>query len=395
MGLRLQHRAVRWALLAVATPAAADYVRRSSRASDAPYLINQDRVCTPLVVSAGAATGVPACTKVPADEIAKLSIKEPIVQRGAKAVFAASASGKTLTVTNKSGDPVATWSATDPIGKVVEVYASQYEDRVAVAFTVRALGKDVTQVVAFTLVKTTGTATPTPTPAITTAPTHPTPTAPVAIEDPKVTKAVGDARKAPKAKAIAAWQSVLAIDPAHSESMFRIAALQAGAKQSADALTTLTTLAASSRRDAVEWLVEARFDAAFAALRADPKFRAAVGLDRKPATPYERLMGFGGQWEQTATCGERPEVQFTTQRDRSFKVRIKISCNGSRFDQSYRGTWRLDDAGQVVLALPPAPGQAPSDKDEAPCTFEKTGDEDALHCNLGHDLEFVVLPTRR
>jgi hypothetical protein len=45
--------------------------------------------------------------------------------------------------------------------------------------------------------------------------------------------------------------------------------------------------------------------------------------------------------------------------------------------------------------LPPARGKKASDKDEAPCTLDKAGDEDALHCDLGHDLEFVVLPTRR
>ncbi len=386
----LQRRAV-LALLAVATPAAADTFGGFSGV-DAPYLINQDRECTPLVVTAGKAAGTPACSKVAADELLRLSIKTPIVERGAKATFAATASGKTLTVTNSAGDVVVTWDASDPIGKVVEVYKSQYDDRLAVAYTVRRLGKDVTDVVAFVLVKTTGTgggsAATTP---ITTTPT----TAPVTVEDPMVTKAVELARKAPKAKAIAAWQSVLAIDPAHSESAYRIAALQAGAKQTADAIATLTKLAASTRGDVIDWLVEARFDAAFTAVRADPKFRAAVGLDRKGTTPYERLMGFGGQWVQTATCGEQPGVEFTTLRDRTFKVRITIHCSGSRLDQTYRGTWRIDGGGQVVLALPPAPGQPQSAKDEAACVFEKSGDEDALHCNLGHDLEFVVLPTLR
>jgi len=27
--------------------------------------------------------------------------------------------------------------------------------------------------------------------------------------------------------------------------------------------------------------------------------------------------------------------------------------------------------------------------------FEPQGDEDALHCNLGHDVEFTAFPTRR
>src|SRR5690606_31778937 len=120
-----------------------------------------------------------------------------------------------------------------------------------------------------------------------------------APEDPAVTKAVAAARKAPKKKQLAAWNAVLAADPAHSEALFQIAALQIGAKQQADALATLGKLAASTREDAIEWLVEARFAKAFAPVRGVPAFREHVGLDRKPATPYERLMGFGGQWEQT------------------------------------------------------------------------------------------------
>jgi len=32
---------------------------------------------------------------------------------------------------------------------------------------------------------------------------------------------------------------------------------------------------------------------------------------------------------------------------------------------------------------------------DAACVFEPQGDEDALHCNLGHDVEFTALPTRR
>ena len=80
--------------------------------------------------------------KAAADVRARLSFKEPIAQRGIKATFAAKASGRTLTVTRKSGEAVVTWQAPDPIGKIVEVYASQYDDRVAVAYTTRRLGKE-------------------------------------------------------------------------------------------------------------------------------------------------------------------------------------------------------------------------------------------------------------
>src|SRR5689334_16125314 len=103
------------ALALVAAPAAADTFGGFSGV-DKPYLVNQDRVCTPLSVANATASGVPSCEKAAADVVAKLSIKDPIVQRGPKAAFDATASGKTLTVTKKSGDKVVTWNAPDAIG---------------------------------------------------------------------------------------------------------------------------------------------------------------------------------------------------------------------------------------------------------------------------------------
>jgi hypothetical protein len=110
------------ALVLAVTPAAADTFGGFSGV-DTPYLVNRDRICHPLAVKDGAATGAPTCEKdVTADVIAKLSIKDPIAQRGPKATFAASASGKTLTVTKKAGGTaVVTWTAPEVIGKVVEV----------------------------------------------------------------------------------------------------------------------------------------------------------------------------------------------------------------------------------------------------------------------------------
>jgi hypothetical protein len=389
-------------VLAVIPAAAAADTFGGFSGVDTPYLVNRDRICYPLAVKDGAASGVPTCERdVTADVIAKLSIKDPIVQRGPKASFAASAAGKTLTITKKASEStVVTWNAVDPIGKVVDVYASQYEDRVAVAFTTRRLGKEVTDVVAFELVKTTSRDTPIAPvkPPDTTQPVPPTlpqttttPTTPPA--DPKLTKAIEAARKAPAKKAVAAWQAVLAIDSSLSEARYRIAAARALGKANADALDELDKLAKSTRADAIEWLVEARFDKAFANLRADAKYRAAVGLDRKAQTPYERLMGLGGQWEQTGTSCETPEVRMTVARDRSVKVRVKSVCRGQAFDQTFKGTWRIEQDG-VVLSLP-MKGKAATAKDEAPCQFEREKDEDALKCALDRDLEFTVLPTRR
>ena len=209
-------------------------------------------------------------------------------------------------------------------------------------------------------------------------------------EDPKVTVAVEAARKAAKPKAIAAWQAVLAIAPAHSEAHYQLAALHAAKKEAADALVELEAMKAP---DAVEWQVEARFDAAFAALRADPKFRKLVGLDRKPATTYERMMGFGGMWEQTGTSCDKPEVHVVASRSRAIKIRVKSACEGSQFDISFKGTWRTEN--DTVVVTIPTRGKTVEAKDEAPCKFEPIGDEDSLRCAIGRDLEFQVLPTRR
>lgn len=365
-------------LLLVATPAFADSFGGFSGV-DRPYLVNQDRVCTPLVISGGAATGNPKCSKVTDDVIAHLSIKSPAIQSGSKATFSASASGRTLTVMRK-GEAIIAWDAPDPVGKIVEVYASQYEDRVAVAFTTRRAGRESTDIVAFDL----GQAqqrVDNPPPVVNNPP-------PVVVkDDPAVTKAVEAARKSKQAKA---WHDVLAIAPAHSEAHYQLAALHAAKKENADAVKELEAMTAA---DAVEFQVEARFDAAFAALRADPKFRQVAGLDRKPTTTYERLMGFGGKWEQTGTSCDKPEVSLVATRARTVAIRVKSACDGAKFDISFKGTWRAD-GDNVVLTIP-TKGKAVEAKDEAPCKFEAIGDEDSLRCAIGRDLEFQVLPTRR
>jgi len=387
-------RSVLVALLVLGGSAAADTFGGFS-AIDAPYLVNQDRLCAPLEVANGQASGTPKCDKAAADDVAKLTIKPGTIQSGAKATYAATSAGATLTIT-KNGAPAVVWKAPDPIGRVVELYASQYEDRVAVAYTTRRLGKEVTDVVGFVIVKTTGREQPPGvTPPTTTPTTSPTGAAAVAAkEDPELTKALAAARKADKKKALSAWKAVRVVDPDNSEAGFRIAEIHAQAKQPAEATASLEELAKSRRVDAIEWLVEARFDAVFATIRSDPKYRAAVGLDRPAATGYERVMGFGGQWEQTGTSCDAPEIRMTLKRDRTVKLNVKSSCNGQVFDLPFKGTWRLDDPDHVTLSLP-TKGQAATAKDEAPCVIKKHGEEDALHCAIGKDLDFEVLPTRR
>jgi hypothetical protein len=366
---------------------------------DRPYLVNQDRVCTPIVVASSTASGAPRCEKAAADVIARLSIKPPIVQSGPRASFVAQASGRTITVSRKTGGVAVTWDAPDPVSRIVETYASQYDDRVAVAYNVRRAGKEVTDIVAFDLGQN-QTAVKDPTlPAKDAADPSKDPRRPSAPDtvappdDPKVIKAVADARAAAKPKSLAAWRAVLALDAAHSEALFRIAAAELAAKHTPEAFAALAALAASNRSDAIEWLVEARFAPAFQALRADPRFRTTVGLDRKPTSTYERLMGFGGEWEQTGTSCDKPEVRFNAGRDRSVKLRVKTRCEGSVYDTTFRGTWRT--AGDRIVLILPNQGKQASAADEATCGFEASGDEDAMRCAFGHDIDFVVLPARR
>ena len=369
----------------LAAPAHADTFSGFSGV-DRPYLVNQDRVCQPIVVASSTAAGAPHCEKAAADRIAKLSIKPPIVQSGARASFTAQAAGRTITVSRKAGGTVVTWDAADPVIRIAELYAS-----VAVAYAVRRAGKEVTDDVAFDLGQN-QTAVAEPPPAADTTAPPPAAAAPPPA-DPAIAKLIADARAAPRARALAAWAAVLAADAACSEALFRTAAAQLAARQPVEALASLQTLAASQRSDAIEWQIEARFDPAFAALRSDPKFRVAVGLDRKPTSVYERLMGFGGQWEQTGTACDKPEVHFVATRDRNFKLRVKTSCEGAKFDTPFRGTWRID--GQRIVLQLPTQGRKTGATDEAGCSFETSGDEDALRCSLGHDIDFTVLPTRR
>lgn len=359
---------------------------------DRPYLVDQDRVCAPLAIASGEAHGTPRCEKVKPDALAALRFKPPVVQSGAKASFAATASGRTLTVLRRTGEVLFTWETPDPIARVVEVFASQYEDRVAVAYVTRRMGKEVSAVIAFDLGQSQTAITP-PTKVDPVTPPVTPPTNPTTPDDPALKPLVEAARKAPKAKALVAWRAVLAQHADHAEALYAVAALQLAANQRADALASIAALAKSPRADAIEWLVEARFAPAFAGVRGEPAFRAAVGLDRKPATPYEHVMGLGGTWEQTGTSCDAPEVRLAFARERTFQLRVKTTCEGRVFDTPFKGTWSVDDHA-LVLALPTR-GQKASDKDQFACGFEAHGDEDAIHCTLGRDLEFVVLPTRR
>lgn len=386
------------AVAALATPAAADSFGGIA-GNEKSYLVGTDRICTPVVVTAGKATGVPACRAAATGEVAGLSLKQPAPERGSKAMVTATTRAGQLTLSDKDGAALVGWTSFDPIVAVIDVWRSTYGRVLVVEYTVRRGGREVHEVVGFDLgvggrpggeppVGTGPTGEPggSGTPVATTEPaaTEAGPT------DPAIGKAAARARKARGKAAIAAWAKVLALDPEHAEARYRTAAAQAAGKQAGPALEQLEALARSRRADAPEWLVEARGDKAFAALLGDARFRAAVGLDRKAGSVYERIMGLGGVWEQTLVPCEKPEITLTFGRDRVVRMVLRTACEGMRERGTYKGTWKVSGAG-VTIELP-KPGGG---KDQAPCALTMVGDEDQLSCQLDDDLTLDARPVRR
>lgn len=348
------------------------------------YLVNQDRVCALVPVRDGAASGAARCERKPADRLAQLAFRAATSQRGPKALFSARAEGNELSVLRAGGGQAVRWQALDPIAKIVEVYA-EHEDRVAVAFSVRRGGRELVDVIAFDL-RTAAPANP-PGPGPDKPSADPPPLA--KPSSPALDQAVTAARKARGKAALAAWQKVLELDAGHAEALFRQAVALA-AKDRAGALAALATLASSRAPDAIEYLVASRLDPAFAALRADATFRKTVGLDRKAVHPYEKAMGFGGTWEQAGTSCDTPKVELVLGRDKKFRLTVRTVCSGMVHQSKFAGTWAIASDG-VALTLPNRGAAA----DVVACTFEPSGDEEALACPLDDDLRIFVLPVRR
>ncbi len=373
-------------LLALAGTASADSFGGFS-ANEKRYLVGANRVCTPVVVDAnGAAPGSPSCATAAADEVAALSTRLPSAERGTKARVSATARARIITVTSAFADSAAivAWASPDPVVRIVDVWQSATERLIAVEYVARRGNRELTDVVVFD--RGLGRATPTPP----TPPTPPPPTPPPTVDDPDLARVVAAARKAKGKTAFKGWNIVLSMDDDHPEALYRLAAIDAASKRRDAAVARLEALAASKDPAAAEWLVDARFDKAFAKLVGEPRFRAAVGFDRPAASTYERVMGFGGQWEQGLVPCDRPEMKLTFRRDRSFTLALRLSCQGSRDKVTYRGTWAV--AGDsVALKLP----KLDTGDDVAPCQLSTDRDEDVLRCQVDDDLSFEARPTRR
>lgn len=356
-------------------------------ANEKSYLVGASRVCAPVVVTAGAAAGSPACHAAPADEVARLSTRLPSAERGPKATLTATAKGRVLTVAGADGAAVATWTSADAISSVVDVWQSPTGRLIVVEFVVRRAGRELHDVVG--LDRGLGRSDPPTTPP-TQPPTQPPPTDPPAAVDPELARVVAAARKAKGKTALKGWLIVLTLAPDHPEALYRLAALDAAGKRTASALDRLEALARSKAPDAVEWLIDARFDKAFAKLVSEPRFRAAVGFDAPATSTYARLMGLGGEWEQPLAPCDRPELRLTLKRDRRFTLQLRTSCQGSRDKVTYRGTW-VARGDALTLQLP----KLDTGDDQFPCLLAVDGDEDVLRCQVDEELSFEARPSRR
>jgi hypothetical protein len=362
------------------------------------YRRGADQICEPLPADArGLAT--PRCTRAAADEIARQVFKEPAPEPGRKGRYRAEARGTTLKLFRRGeAEPVTTWTAPGPIEAVGDVFVSPVGSAVAVEYRVRVGGRATSDVVAFQV----------PGPATATeAPAGPVAGSGAAVaaepDDPeayeKALKAgAREAKRKRWSKAEAHLRKALAAWPGAPEARYRLAAALAGQKKPADAVAELEALWTSSHPDAIVWSVEARFDDAFAALRADPDFRKAVGLDGKAGkspSAYERLAGFGGQWEQSSTPCDRAEVALTLERvTRTFKLRITTECRGNTDTTRLSGAWVEVDPDGMKLTFP-----NPGGKDEVlQCKVAACDDrpsDDCIQCSIENDLWFVLREVRR
>jgi hypothetical protein len=421
-------------LAAGAEPAAAGPFGGFS-ADQTRFLNGRDQVCAPLRVSVpgpgaspASSQATPACEAADDRRIAAMTFRRGAVQQGTRAEYEASARGTEITVRDRrSGQALVVWSAVDPVERITGVYVGQGNSQtgvpatpaqvalVAVEYEVRFGGRTRVETVAFALAPAAATGvTVAPGPASDTAsgpaagpapgPASGAPeTAAPAPGDPRVAERLAKARKldarSPKA-AEAAYRQVLEIDAEHPEARYGLARSLARQRKVPAAVETLAALARSQRPEVAEWLVEARFDRAFASLRSDAAFRAATGLDRggdsRPRSLYERLLGFSDTWEQPEVKCEQAEVRLALERrPRKFKLVITTRCGGSPMSTRLQGKFRLGDPGtagdRVDLVLPNPEGP----EETVACRMQLCGSEDCLQCVVDEDLSFSLLPVRR
>lgn len=368
--------------------------------AEGKYLVGGERACAPVTSE----RANPSCKKLSPAEVARLGAKKPRPERGANARFSARSRGTAIEVVDGAGARVFRWDAGTPVGRVVAIYVDPNATMAVVEYESRFGGRTVVDAVGVTLPSsagnTGGASRPDPDAGKPTAPSGAIPELDDARKK-KLESALDKARRSLKrrrhAAAITSAKAALAIWDQSAEALYILAAAQLGKKDKAAALDTLEKLAASSDPAAPEHRVEARRGKAFASLRADPRYRKAVGITADPGRPlsaYERLMGFGGRWEQRLIACEQPEIKLNLRRKAwRFILKIRGRCGGPAETTFLDGTWKANGTDGLALTFPNQGGA-----DEAMvCRIERCRDssgEDCVRCGTGED-EFLLRVVRR
>jgi hypothetical protein len=385
-------RGSRWFVTAVvavglASTASADPFGGFSK-DRSSFLVGTDRVCTP-VAPGGAA---PACRKVAGDQVSKLGFARGAPQRGTTARVTAEASGAVLRVRDaRTRAVLAEWNSPDAIARVGAVFVSDDDTVVAVEYETRAGGRTALQAVALAVAKQAPAQ-----PATPAAPAVRAPLPPAQVKALAAALRSSDRLLARKqwAKAETGYRKALAIDEHSAAARFGLAASLARRGKPAEAVAELVTIGRSPDAAAPVWLVEARSSAHFAALRGDPDFRRASGIDPDPARPYtayERLVGQGGHWEQPGLPCQEPTINLKLDRTRrTFALKIQTRCQGDDETTTLNGRWKADGAAALLLTFP-----NPPEADETlECALADKGGEDTLSCTL-EDMAFSMRVVRR
>jgi hypothetical protein len=371
------------------------------------YLADTTRVCQPVT----GRQGMPRCQKKSADEVIRLGFRKGTAQRGASAAVQVQASGTRLVVRGEGAAVRAEWDSGNPIGSVGAVYLSDGGKLVAIEYEARLAGRSQPQVIVLQLAgaatagqksgqPASGQQTGRPVTGQPAAGGQPQPTTAAAPDDPKTTAQLRaadvllSARKWKKAEE--AYRALLSAGD-HPAARYGLAAALAGQNRSTDAVAELVALARSAHPQAARWLVEARLGAHFARLQGDAAFRRAVGIDRDPARPpgaYERLVGFGGHWEQTGTPCQDPTVNLELDRKSDkFRLTIRTRCQGEDDTTRLAGTWRADGAAALRLTFPNVEGPEESLQCQLAAATDRSG-EDTLSCTL-EELQMKLRVVRR
>lgn len=378
-------------------------------ADQSRYLSGQDRICAPVPVADGKSRAAPHCEQADAGRVAASKFRRGRAQQGAQATYDASFRGTDITIARRpDGQAVVVWTAIDPIARITGVYVSEGGKLVAVEYQSRFGGRMRTDTVAFVLPGAPAVAAPEPAagapePAAAGAErgrAEPPGVGPADPADPRIGELLDRARRADRkggaGAAADAYRKVLVIAPDHPEARYGLArSLVRQGKRDA-AVDELRALADAGHADAIVWLVEARFDKAFARLRAHAGFRAATGLAPDPARPrtrYERLVGFSSTWEQPEVKCEQAQVALHLARlERTFDLRITSRCRGYEDETRLSGRWRLGTADRVELVFP----NPESAEEILTCQLDAcTAGEDCLRCGEDADLAFTLRPVRR